>query len=56
MQRAFTARTDREARQVPLLGGFGKLGFSLLSRCDRTDLLKSTRNRSLNQVQRILCW
>src|ERR1700744_5428592 len=30
MQRAFTARTETEARQVPLLAGFGKLGFSML--------------------------
>ena len=30
MQRAFTARTDMEARQVPLWAGFGKLGFSML--------------------------
>jgi SSS family solute:Na+ symporter len=30
MQRAFTARTDNDARKVPLLAGFGKLGFSLL--------------------------
>lgn len=30
MQRAFTARTDDDARKVPLLAGFGKLGFSLL--------------------------
>ena len=30
MQRAFTARTDIEARQVPLWAGFGKLIFSLI--------------------------
>jgi SSS family solute:Na+ symporter len=30
MQRAFAARTDWEARQVPLLAGFGKLLFSAL--------------------------
>jgi SSS family solute:Na+ symporter len=30
MQRAFTARTEIEARQVPLWAGFGKLLFSLL--------------------------
>lgn len=30
MQRAFTARTEREARQVPLWAGFGKLAFSLI--------------------------
>lgn len=30
MQRAFAARTETAARQVPLLAGFGKLGFSLL--------------------------
>jgi SSS family solute:Na+ symporter len=30
MQRAFTARTEAEARQVPLWAGFGKLGFSML--------------------------
>jgi SSS family solute:Na+ symporter len=30
MQRAFTARTDAEARQVPLWAGFGKLLFSLI--------------------------
>ena len=30
MQRAFTARTETEARQVPLWAGFGKLGFSML--------------------------
>ena len=30
MQRAFTARTDAAARQVPLWAGFGKLGFSML--------------------------
>jgi SSS family solute:Na+ symporter len=30
MQRAFTARTDEDARQVPLWAGFGKLCFSLL--------------------------
>jgi SSS family solute:Na+ symporter len=30
MQRAFTARTELEARMVPLWAGFGKLGFSLL--------------------------
>jgi SSS family solute:Na+ symporter len=30
MQRAFAARTEIEARQVPLLAGFGKLGFSML--------------------------
>jgi SSS family solute:Na+ symporter len=30
MQRAFTARSDSEARQVPLWAGFGKLVFSLL--------------------------
>jgi SSS family solute:Na+ symporter len=30
MQRAFTARTESEARQVPLWAGFGKLAFSLI--------------------------
>ena len=30
MQRAFTARTNTEARQVPLWAGFGKIGFSML--------------------------
>jgi SSS family solute:Na+ symporter len=30
IQRAFTARTESEARQVPLWAGFGKLAFSLL--------------------------
>ena len=30
MQRAFTARTDAEARQVPLWAGFGKLFFSII--------------------------
>ncbi len=30
MQRAFTARTDAEARQVPLWAGFGKLIFSII--------------------------
>ncbi len=30
MQRAFTARTDSDARKVPLLAGFGKLAFSLI--------------------------
>ena len=30
MQRAFTARTEREACQVPLWAGFGKLTFSYL--------------------------
>jgi SSS family solute:Na+ symporter len=30
MQRAFTARTETEARQVPLWAGLGKLGFSML--------------------------
>ena len=30
MQRAFTARTDSDARQVPLWAGFGKLGFSMI--------------------------
>ena len=30
MQRAFTARSEIEARQVPLWAGFGKLFFSLL--------------------------
>lgn len=30
MQRAFTVRTDAEARQVPLWAGFGKLLFSLI--------------------------
>jgi SSS family solute:Na+ symporter len=30
MQRAFTARTDSDARQVPLWAGFGKMFFSLL--------------------------
>jgi SSS family solute:Na+ symporter len=30
MQRAFTARTEIAARQVPLLAGFGKLLFSVL--------------------------
>jgi solute:Na+ symporter, SSS family len=30
MQRAFTARTEQEARQVPLWAGFGKLCFSLM--------------------------
>lgn len=30
MQRAFSARTDAEARQVPLWAGFGKLLFSML--------------------------
>ncbi len=30
MQRAFTARTELEARRVPLWAGFGKLGFSML--------------------------
>jgi len=30
MQRAFTARTEAEARQVPLWAGFGKLAFSLI--------------------------
>jgi SSS family solute:Na+ symporter len=30
MQRAFAARTDEEARMVPLLAGFGKLAFSLI--------------------------
>jgi len=30
MQRAFTARTEIEARRVPLWAGFGKLGFSML--------------------------
>jgi SSS family solute:Na+ symporter len=30
MQRAFTARTDAEARQVPLWAGFGKLLFSMI--------------------------
>jgi SSS family solute:Na+ symporter len=30
MQRAFAARTETEARQVPLWAGFGKLAFSLL--------------------------
>jgi SSS family solute:Na+ symporter len=30
MQRAFTARTESAARQVPLLAGFGKLIFSLM--------------------------
>lgn len=30
MQRAFAARTETEARQVPLWAGFGKLAFSLV--------------------------
>ena len=30
MQRAFTARTDAEARQVPLWAGFGKILFSFI--------------------------
>ena len=30
MQRAFTARTDLAARQVPLWAGLGKLGFSMI--------------------------
>jgi SSS family solute:Na+ symporter len=30
MQRAFTARTESESRQVPLWAGFGKLAFSLI--------------------------
>jgi SSS family solute:Na+ symporter len=30
MQRAFTARTEDEARQVPLWAGFGKIGFSMI--------------------------
>jgi len=30
MQRAFTARSDLEARQVPLWAGFGKLVFSII--------------------------
>jgi len=30
MQRAFSARTESEARQVPLWAGFGKLAFSLI--------------------------
>lgn len=30
MQRAFTARTEQEARQVPLWAGLGKLCFSLM--------------------------
>jgi SSS family solute:Na+ symporter len=30
MQRAFTARTEVEARQVPLWAGLGKLGFSMI--------------------------
>ena len=30
MQRAFTARSDDAARQVPLWAGFGKLGFAVL--------------------------
>jgi solute:Na+ symporter, SSS family len=30
MQRAFTVRTDAEARQVPLWAGFGKLFFSII--------------------------
>jgi len=30
MQRTFTARTESEARQVPLWAGFGKLAFSLI--------------------------
>lgn len=30
MQRAFTARTESEAGQVPLWAGFGKLAFSLM--------------------------
>jgi solute:Na+ symporter, SSS family len=30
MQRAFTSRTDAEARQVPLWAGFGKLVFSFI--------------------------
>jgi SSS family solute:Na+ symporter len=30
MQRAFTARTESEARQVPLWAGFGKLAFSFI--------------------------
>jgi SSS family solute:Na+ symporter len=30
MQRAFAAKTEFEARQVPLWAGFGKLGFSLI--------------------------
>jgi SSS family solute:Na+ symporter len=30
MQRAFTARTESEGRQVPLWAGFGKLAFSLI--------------------------
>ncbi|MHB1023748.1 MAG: sodium:solute symporter family transporter, partial [Acidobacteriaceae bacterium] len=30
IQRALTARTESEARQVPLWAGFGKLGFSLI--------------------------
>lgn len=30
MQRAFSARTDAEARQVPLWAGFGKLLFSMM--------------------------
>ena len=30
MQRAFTARTEQEARQVPLWAGFGKLCFALM--------------------------
>jgi SSS family solute:Na+ symporter len=30
MQRAFAVRTEREARQVPLWAGFGKLAFSLI--------------------------
>ena len=30
MQRAFTARTDAEARQVPLWAGFGKIVFSFI--------------------------
>jgi SSS family solute:Na+ symporter len=30
MQRAFTARTENEARQVPLWAGFGKICFSMM--------------------------
>jgi SSS family solute:Na+ symporter len=30
MQRAFTARTENDARQVPLWAGFGKLCFSMI--------------------------
>jgi SSS family solute:Na+ symporter len=30
MQRAFAARSEREARQVPLWAGFGKLAFSFI--------------------------